>query len=439
VFRMKEGKCRSFGRSDGLPATFVTALQEDARGRMWAVSGDSLVRFENDRWSAPTDAAPVSGERAGYFIGWFGAGVIRALGPDGALVKYSLPKGAGPHAWGLYGGQHGVLWVRTADDRFLQLDNGRITETSMPSGSAEEFVPPRFAAAAAGRDRSWLLTKGRLAIREHDTWRWVAGPRDRPFPAPMTMFEDREGSLWIGSESGLIQAVRTPVRNLVPEGRPEDRNVYQLAEDVRGRVWTGALGACFLFEDGRFKRLPWIEKQTGHILAILPRAMGPSFWDPPAARSIAFRPIRASSASSRARPGHGPDARSEGRSLAGTDAGVVVRLDPAGPTRFGTARVWRPSTPPRLVETTDGGGLGRRLRRLSRIQRDVSRHGRRRRARQRQDPVPPRGRARGALDRHLRWGADPLRRSKLVPIPPAATACSTTAPSPSSMRSGRSG
>lgn len=57
-----------------------------------------------------------------------------------------------------------------------------------------------------------------------------------------SLFEDREGSLWVGSEGGLSRLVRT---DLVSYGEREglpDRQVYALAADGGGGIWAGTFG-----------------------------------------------------------------------------------------------------------------------------------------------------------------------------------------------------
>ena len=56
-----------------------------------------------------------------------------------------------------------------------------------------------------------------------------------------SLFEDREGSLWIGSEGGLSRLVR---RDLWSYGEREglpDRQVYALAADGSGGIWAGTV------------------------------------------------------------------------------------------------------------------------------------------------------------------------------------------------------
>ena len=54
-----------------------------------------------------------------------------------------------------------------------------------------------------------------------------------------SLFEDREGSFWIGSEGGLSRLVRRDLRSYgEAEGLP-DRQVYALAADGAGGIWVG--------------------------------------------------------------------------------------------------------------------------------------------------------------------------------------------------------
>jgi ligand-binding sensor domain-containing protein len=110
-------------------------------------------------------------------------------------------------------------------------------------------------------DRLWVLDGGLLHRRERGVWQtFPTGVPPVALPAPNKLFVDREGTLWIGCEQGLVQASLTPVRALVPSGPPDMQNVYTVAGDAAGRVWISTQSHPLLWEHGALVSLatrPW--------------------------------------------------------------------------------------------------------------------------------------------------------------------------------------
>ena len=265
VTRMKDGAFRTFGAADGLPEAAVGAIQEDGNGAIWVSTQRGLSRFDGTRWSTPDDGKSLAGEYQDlYSVGFWGPDGARLLDARGDWSRYELPPGLLP---GRSHERHGPCWLRAAPDALLRLERGTVTKFDVPHGPG----PPseRFALAGGRGDRIWLVLDERLSVFEGGAWRTFTTSLPEAARAPFTLFEDAEGSLWIGSEAGLVQAFTTPVRTIVPDAPPMEQRFYPIAEDVTGRVWGGTQSGSFRIAGERFERYG-----VGGASAILPEPDG---------------------------------------------------------------------------------------------------------------------------------------------------------------------
>jgi len=147
----------------------------------------------------------------------------------------------------------GASWHLTGAGSLLKFARGEITTWTVPDVPRPVSKPRRFAVTQGRDGRVWLILYGRLSVLEDGSWRTFSPALPAEAAEPIAFFEDAEGSLWIGSEDGLVQAFPTPVRTILPDG--PDANFYPIAEDLAGRVWASTQTASFRLEAGRFRPL----------------------------------------------------------------------------------------------------------------------------------------------------------------------------------------
>jgi diguanylate cyclase (GGDEF)-like protein len=181
---------RHLGVDDGLPSSWVTAILEDRRGFMWVGTAHGVSRYDGHRF--------------------------RTYGRDRAN-PYALPSG---HVDQVYEDRRGGLWVVTAAgvSRYDAAHDGFVTYAARDLG-------PR--APAAGRG----APAGRIAT---------------------AVLEDRRGTLWVGTSTGLVRLDRgtgaaTPFP-LAPAGAEAAPYVMVLHEDRRSRLWVGTRAGVYVLD-----------------------------------------------------------------------------------------------------------------------------------------------------------------------------------------------
>jgi ligand-binding sensor domain-containing protein/signal transduction histidine kinase len=193
LLRFRKGKFEVFGPDQGLTNPFVRALYEDAVGTLWIGSDRGFFRLKDGR--------------------------IDRL--DG---KNDIPVAA---IRGFSGDRWGRVWV-AADIGLLEVDHGEV----------HRFAPqmPLRAVHQAIDDRLWLLSP--TGVQTVENGRLIPAPFGNM--NPLTISEDREGGLWIGTEGqGLFRAGASGLASLQDSGWLPDNTVSAVFEDRESNLWVG--------------------------------------------------------------------------------------------------------------------------------------------------------------------------------------------------------
>jgi signal transduction histidine kinase/streptogramin lyase len=246
IARIAANEVRSFGTEDGLPGGIVYGLASDRTGGVWAATAEGLARWDGSRWQQGA-AFGFDGRKVhAIFVArdetvWASA--------DGQIVRLS-PGSNRFEAVGVVAGwvarfaqaPDGTLWI-------AERDGGPVRPIINPDGHAIHS-PPRRSAGATGVafDRSgalWFSTLG-------DGIRRIARPQEQLASEAIdkfaekdgltadyttTLFEDRTGTVWVGTSAGLDRFRNSPlVRTSLPSG------TYNLALAAAGDggIWIGS-------------------------------------------------------------------------------------------------------------------------------------------------------------------------------------------------------
>ncbi|MBI4903945.1 MAG: hypothetical protein HY820_09940 [Acidobacteria bacterium] len=252
VVRYCNGVFQTLTTKDGLPRNRVVRIDEDGEGTVWLFSDPGLAKWKDGRIIrvAPEPGSPFSSVLTAPALKVGVDGFLFGLwrtGKDGwqrfARGRWSafpLPPGAGDGAHlridSIVEDSKGRLWYRFKHDpgTYYRLDEGRLTTfAGMP---VKSFV-------------SYEDAKGNLWESAHDghTNLWKDG-KVTPLDGFSTSyvfrgFEDREGSLWLGTaKKGLFRAVPLLIATQRTAGSPELNVIESVMEDQAGGIWYGGHG-----------------------------------------------------------------------------------------------------------------------------------------------------------------------------------------------------
>lgn len=236
-----------------LERTVVNVLQRDAEGRMWAAFEETEIR--------PGADAPVSR----HWVHWFAEGEWQSC-PGNPHRNDGRP-------FFILADPDGSVWMPGGRGKILRINEGNLESFTL-AGEGEHSW-----AQCAMRDREgqlWIGTESaglqRWSPRKLETY---AARDGLPNENSWTICEGRDGSLWIGTDGGVSRLRNGEFVNFSePEGllRKEVRSVV---EDGAGIIWAGTMSGLYFFRNGKFSQYEfpgeWFE---GKIRAMLPTRDG---------------------------------------------------------------------------------------------------------------------------------------------------------------------
>jgi signal transduction histidine kinase/ligand-binding sensor domain-containing protein len=238
LLRLRGDGLRVYSKKDGLTEAFVRTVFEDDRGRLWVGTDNGLFVLEGERLRrvdqgaiAPMGVHSITEDHEHRI--WAGGSQLIAVNPDGTANAFAVP--------GSYS--------ETAVKRVLETRDGTVWVGTVGGlqrlvGSHFRTVPGLHATVRTLLQTSdgtlWIGTigEGLWTYRDGRLVR-VSGPGILPSDTVLSMFEDDQRQIWIGTQSGLVRLNQTMV-SLVPLPEEGDPDFETISGDDTGDVWVAA-------------------------------------------------------------------------------------------------------------------------------------------------------------------------------------------------------
>lgn len=287
-------------RADSLPNNVVTCIFEDARGQLWVGTRAGLCRFDDpERGSFTTFLRPqvLAGSTSTNTIRsitedpttgllWVGTSDgLAAFDPRTGAFATFLHDESDPNSLTsnpvnrVLRDEHGVMWALTEyglnsfRPDFDQVPGHRVQEPKLVfrrySLAVERSSPENFVRHGIidHQGRFWLATRGGVFLLDRETGRFTVYRYKRGDPDSLgddlahTLFEDRSGTVWIGTYAGGVSRFRSETKPFRihrhdpgdPGSLSEDR-ITGLAIDSAGRLWASTVNGLNRYENGRWTR-----------------------------------------------------------------------------------------------------------------------------------------------------------------------------------------
>lgn len=256
---------------DGLPQNGVQAITQTRDGYLWLGTPGGLVRFDGVRFTVfnqgqfqNNNVHALLEDRLGrLWIGTYGAGLYRY--EAGRFLSFGTGAGLESNlVRTLYEARDGTLWVGTHGGGVSFWKDGRFRTLRTKDGLTSDIVRVVY------EDRGGRLWIGTNASGLN---RWTGdrllayavkpGRLSSYAPADtvsndnvLALLEDRQGSLWIGTDGGGLWKLKDDRLEVLVREVAEINGVRRLLEDADGDLWIGTDGGgLHRLRAGRFEAL----------------------------------------------------------------------------------------------------------------------------------------------------------------------------------------
>jgi len=243
--RYVRGEFRSWTTRDGLSNDFVRKIAEDVNGTIWAGTDNGLLRLQGNRFIRVdgTPGIPALAVHAIYFDHagrlWAGGSKLLCI-VNGHATEYALRGEASQNrVKSIIQTADGSMWVGTVSGlNRMTPEHSTFDHVNGITGTVRVLFQTSDSVL-------WIGTIGQ-GVFEWNAGKFtqITAPASLPSNTVLNFFEDSEKNFWIGTQAGMVRLTRAQV-SIVPLPKADDSDFGTIYEDRDGSFW---IGSTLLFE-----------------------------------------------------------------------------------------------------------------------------------------------------------------------------------------------
>ncbi len=253
------GSTHCYGE-DGAFGRAVWALYEDNSGTLWAGAQSGLWRMKPSPLRRYATAAELIGmnraDDGRLLVAMHGAGLLQLRGDKlelfpirGAINPHRPLPGSDVNSNRLIRDRDGGLWVGAVDRGLIHLHQGRTDLFKRADGLSGDVILSMF------EDREgnvWVSTTGGLDRFRELPVATISVKQGLSSDASQAVLAAKDGSIWIGAHAGLNRWSNGQITIFDKASGLPDDGPQSLFQDHRGRIWVSTRKGLAYFQDGRF-------------------------------------------------------------------------------------------------------------------------------------------------------------------------------------------
>ena len=253
-------RMRRLGVAEGLPSRTVLALGQDRHGYVWAATDDGLARYDGTQLRVWRHDPQVSGSLPGntletmlidaqdrVWVGANGAGLAMLDANRQRFTRFAELEAICKHQVWALAMQGSDLWVGTSGSGICLLHaDGRISRYQHQPGDPRSLPDDTIYALLPGKDGSmWVGTTSGLV-------RWRPGAGFAAVHSPLLddkdvirLSGDRDGGIWVGTDTGLYRVLDDGTASAAPWPQAAQARAAMVLHDRDGRYWMGSSAGLY--------------------------------------------------------------------------------------------------------------------------------------------------------------------------------------------------
>lgn len=271
---------RNFTTADGLVHNTVLCIAETPDGAIWFGTSNGLNRWKDGRISTPnlgprTPARQIldlNTRKDGTLLVGGDFGLLQLEGDT--LVEVLPGSRLGTQAVSsTFEDSQGALWIGAVSGGLMRLHDGRLEHLGVEHGLPHNRV---IAMLEDGEGSMWIGTGSGLVQLKDAAASMLGLQRGLSDAYVRSLLQDRDGRMWVGTSNGLNRLVDDRFEALFPGGGPVGNHVLALAEDADGILWLGTYDSGLVRYDGnKFRHIGQAEGLAGtQVRSVMPARDG---------------------------------------------------------------------------------------------------------------------------------------------------------------------
>jgi ligand-binding sensor domain-containing protein len=248
---IQSGIAECYGE-DGSFGSSVPSLYEDSRGNLWVGAQTGLWQWKPGtpkRYPMPdTPLGLIEEDNGAVLIAMRGGIKLLVDGKAEAYPIHSAGRQFNPVR--MLRDRNGGIWIGTNGQGLLHVHQGRTDVLAQSDGLSGDAVESLF------EDREgniWVATLDGLDRFRDFAVSTISAKQGLSNESVLSVLAARDGSVWLGTRDGLNRWKdgQVTIYRKRTSGLPDDA-VESLFQDDHGRIWVSTNGGIAYFENGRF-------------------------------------------------------------------------------------------------------------------------------------------------------------------------------------------